>query len=360
MPTSNRPRRAAVKVFNMNSLKIYTAVSMSDTHITLKPEAGGNNIKVRIERCRKLYAEYSKKAYEQFKAAKEARAGIVESPSPDQYKWEDMVLHDGVYDNIQVGLSRVMNHEAIDAVWNISRIDPMPKSALNFFGPPGTGKTQSARCIAAQLGKKLMIVDYSAAINGIVGETGSAIADAFRKAAETDCILFFDEADSLVSKRMSSNSFNPTLAQSMNAERNTLMQELDRFEGIVIFATNLFTNFDEAMLRRFAMHVEFKRPDQAMRRKLFEKHITRHDLLEPDVNLDEVAKATKGLAGGDVLQITINAINMACQTGAPETWRLGRRHLMSQVDAVFRAKEAHSGKRKRKTPEKPLISTVED
>lgn len=372
------PTEQLVKVFNINSFKIYEAVNITDDHVHLRSETG-HVIKVRHARAERLYREYSEEAYEEAKAARAARGnqptttaprrtlsarqkksiniGVVETPDPERYNWDSMVLQDTVFRDIQIGLSRVVNREAVESVWQLSRLDPTSKSALNFYGSAGTGKTHAARCVAAQLNKPLLVVDYASMVQCLSGSTGRAVRNAFKTAEENDAVLFFDEADSMVSKRHQAGAFNPTLAQEQNTTRNILMQELDRYSGVVIFATNLFSNFDEAMLRRVAMHVEFKKPDKAMRKTLFEKHITRHDLLEPDVDFDELAEASKGLAGGDILQIAINAINTACLTGSPETWKLNRNHLMSQVMAVLRTKMMHGHVPE---PVEPNITTIED
>ena len=91
----------------------------------------------------------------------------------------------------------------METIWNISSIQPQRgRCILNFYGPPGTGKTRAALGVALQLGKPLYQVDYSAVISKYLGDTAKHIAAAFRQAKEQNAVLFFDEADSLLSRRV--------------------------------------------------------------------------------------------------------------------------------------------------------------
>ena len=95
--------------------------------------------------------------------------------------------------------------------------------------------------MALKLGQPLYQVDYSAVISKYLGDTAKHISRAFKRATHHGAALFLDEADSLLSKRV---SLDESCATSINQNRNCLMQELDRFEGVVIMTTNLFGNYD--------------------------------------------------------------------------------------------------------------------
>src|SRR6185436_15689381 len=91
-----------------------------------------------------------------------------------------------------------------------------------------------------------------------VGETPKNIARIFRDAADQEAVLFFDEADAIATRR----SIGATLPhdREMNLTVNVLLRELEAFNGIVIFATNLAANFDPAFERRIRTHVLFEIP----------------------------------------------------------------------------------------------------
>lgn len=265
--------------------------------------------------------------------------GVIVSPDPAYDKFESLILHEDAHREICVGLRSIAIRPDLERIWNFSRIMPLTgRCILNFWGDPGTGKTRVARAIAAKLGKKLYQVDYAACISKYLGDTAKHIQQAFKRAKELDAVLFFDEADSLLSKRV---DMNESCATSINQNRNVLMQELDRFNSVVIVTTNLFGNYDEALLRRISKHVEFKLPNRAMRRKLFELHLPNMDRVEAD--LDVVAKASTGLSGGDILNVCVNAIFAGSAHEDPEQWKVTDLLLLEQVEKVKNTKAAHRG-----------------
>jgi hypothetical protein len=115
--------------------------------------------------------------------------------------------------------------------------------------------------------------------------------------------LFFDEADSLLSKRVATCE---SCSISINQNRNTLMQELDRFDGVVIVTTNLFENYDPALLRRIQCHIKFRLPNASMRREMFDLHRVNPARVAADYAV--LAEQSRGLSGGDILNVCINAI----------------------------------------------------
>jgi SpoVK/Ycf46/Vps4 family AAA+-type ATPase len=101
------------------------------------------------------------------------------------------------------GLLALETRADLERVWNLSSIQPQQgRCILNFYGPPGTGKTRAALGIALRLGKPLYQVDYSAVISKYLGDTAKHIKAVFQAAREQDAVLFFDEADSLLSRRV--------------------------------------------------------------------------------------------------------------------------------------------------------------
>ena len=150
-------------------------------------------------------------------------------------------------------------------------------------------------------------------------------------------MLFFDEADSLCLKRVDAGE---SCSTSINQNRNVLMQCLDGFDGVVIMTTNLFRNYDEAMLRRVAKHIEFKLPNRAMRKAILELHLPTLSRVEAD--LSGVAKASKGLSGGDLKNVCLNAIYSGSEHADSSQWKITQAILISEVRNVKAAKITHS------------------
>jgi SpoVK/Ycf46/Vps4 family AAA+-type ATPase len=211
---------------------------------------------------------------------------------------------------------------------------------LNFYGPPGTGKTRAALGIALKLGKPLYQVDYSAVISKYLGDTAKHIKAAFAAARDHDAVLFFDEADSLLSKRVSTGE---SCSTSINQNRNCLMQELDRFDGVVIVTTNLFKNYDPALLRRIQRHIKFRVPDATMRRELFALHLPNPDRVTADYAV--LAELSRGLSGGDILNVCVNAIHAGSVDTNPERWMVTQEMLEREIAKVKKAKVEHSGEK---------------
>jgi ATP-dependent 26S proteasome regulatory subunit len=214
---------------------------------------------------------------------------------------------------------------------------------VNFYGPPGTGKTRAALGIARRLGKPLYQVDYSAIVSKYLGDTAKHIALAFKQATEADAVLFFDEADSLLSRRV---AIGESCSTSINQNRNCLMQELDRFGGVVVMTTNLFGNYDEAILRRIARHIEFALPNVEMRERLFRAHLPNAELVPSD--LRQAAIKARGFSGGDILNACLNAMLAASADPIPDNWQLSEAALLAEIAKIQSGKAAHSGTAERR------------
>jgi SpoVK/Ycf46/Vps4 family AAA+-type ATPase len=264
--------------------------------------------------------------------------GVLVQPEP-HHALERLILHEEVRTDILGGLRSISHREQLERAWQISRIQPQNgRCILNFYGPAGTGKTRAALGVALHLGKPLYQVDYSAVISKYLGDTAKHIAAAFKQAKELGAVLFFDEADSLLSRRVNSGE---SCSTSINQNRNVLMQELDRFDGVVIVTTNLFKNYDPALLRRIQRHIRFRLPDAAMRRELFAMHLPNLDRVQAD--LAAVAIEAKGLSGGDILNVCVNAIYAGSTADDPARWKVSATMLMREVARVRRAKADHAG-----------------
>jgi SpoVK/Ycf46/Vps4 family AAA+-type ATPase len=276
--------------------------------------------------------------------------GLLVRPEP-HHDLDGLVLHDSVRTDILAGLRAIEMRHELERVWQISRIQPQQgRCILNFYGAPGTGKTRAALGVALRLGKPLYQVDYATIISKYLGDTAKHIRLAFAQARANDAVLFFDEADSLLSKRVATGE---SCSTSINQNRNTLMQELDRFDGVVIVTTNLFKNYDPALLRRIQRHIPFKLPDEAMRRELFALHLPNHSRIE--ANFEVLAGLSRGLSGGDILNIALNAVHAGSADADPAKWKVTQAMLEREIEKLRVAKAEHSGKAKR---EKRVIGFI--
>lgn len=109
-------------------------------------------------------------------------------------------------------------------------------------------------------------MDYSSVISKYLGDTAKHLSRAFERATHHGAA----PSDSLLFKLF---IITESRAASINQNRNCLMQELDRFEGVVVMTTNLFGNYDVALLRRVQRHIQFRLPNLFMRRERFALHI---------------------------------------------------------------------------------------
>lgn len=142
-----------------------------------------------------------------------------------------------------------------------------------LHGAPGTGKTEVVKQLAKETGRELMKVEISNSKSMWFGESEKIIKQIFTnyKSFAKDCdrtpILLFNEADAIISKRRELSNSN--VVQTENAIQNILLEELESFEGILIATTNLAKNLDSAFERRFLFKIQFKKPDIAIRARIW-------------------------------------------------------------------------------------------
>ena len=176
---------------------------------------------------------------------------------------------------------------------------------FNFFGEPGTGKSMAAEAVGKYLGKKIYSINYAELESKYVGQTPKNIKKAFEKASEDDAVLVFEEADSFLGKRLT--DISQSADYGVNITRSVMLLELEKFEGVVIFTTNLLNNYDEAFKRRILASVEFKMPDEAGRKAIFDIHMPKKMPLEEGVNSEVLAKEFTDVSGADIKDIIFMA-----------------------------------------------------
>lgn len=219
-------------------------------------------------------------------------------------KFEDVYATEKTLNAIKNTITILKYKNKIFKEWKLENSQESRAIVLNFFGKPGTGKTMMAEAIGNYLGKKIMKVNYSELESKYVGDTPKNITNVFDKASKNDAILIFDEADSFLGKRLT--NINQSSDYGVNITRSVMLMELEKFDGIVIFTTNLIKNYDPAFKRRILTSIEFMLPDYDGRIFLWKK-ITQFLPLAEDVNLHELAKRYDGVSGADIKDIVIYA-----------------------------------------------------
>ena len=178
-----------------------------------------------------------------------------------------------------------------------------------FSGASGTGKTMAAEVIASELNLDLYKIDLSMVVSKYIGETEKNLNRIFKEAEQSNAILFFDEADALFGKRSEVRDSHDRYA---NIEISYLLQKMEENEGIVIMATNLSQNIDDAFLRRMHFTVEFPFPEEEYRYKIWQSLFPKEAPLSEDIDFEFLAKRFK-LAGGNIKNIIVNAAFFAAE-----------------------------------------------
>jgi len=180
-----------------------------------------------------------------------------------------------------------------------------------FYGPSGTGKTFAACLIGKESGKEVYRVDLSMVVSKYIGETEKNLELLFARAESKKWILFFDEADALFGKRTNVRDAHDKYA---NQEVSYLLQRIEDYDGLVILATNMKNNIDEAFIRRFNAILKFSAPEMEDRKKIWEKTFptkviykekfpgTEETALTKPFSIPEVVKPYE-LSGGNIVNI---------------------------------------------------------
>jgi hypothetical protein len=137
-----------------------------------------------------------------------------------------------------------------------------------FYGPPGTGKTFTAQILGNELKKDVFKIDLSMIVSKYIGETEKNLELLFSRAEDKGWILFFDEADALFGKRTNVRDAHDKYA---NQEVSYLLQRIEDYNGLIILATNMKNNIDDAFIRRFNSILKFPFPEAAQRAVIWKK-----------------------------------------------------------------------------------------
>lgn len=213
-------------------------------------------------------------------------------------RWVDLVLAPDVLEDVEHIRAWLRHESTILDKWGLGKsIKPGYRSL--FYGPPGTGKTLTAGLIGESAGLDVYRIDLSMVVSKYIGETEKNLENVFGQAQNKRWILFFDEADALFGKRTQTSSAHDRYA---NQEISYLLQRVEDFPGVVILATNLKANIDEAFARRFQSLVYFPMPDSEERLRLWDVALAGRSRLDDDVDLQSLADAFE-LSGGAITNV---------------------------------------------------------
>ncbi|HEY0777070.1 MAG TPA: ATP-binding protein [Gemmatirosa sp.] len=251
--------------------------------------------------------------------------------------FDDVILPPATRGTLDVALSQVRSHALIFERWGLGERHATGLGlAFNFAGPPGTGKTICAEAIAHALGQRLLLVNYAEVESMWAGETAKNVAAVFREAETQHAVLFFDEADAIAARRSAAGGAQAGYQREANAVVNVLLHELEAFNGVVIFATNLAANFDPAFERRIRTHVLFEMPGPAERARIWQVQIhPQRTPLADDV--DFIALADRYPAsGGDIKNAVLKAAAAAAaEPGADVGKQIHQRHFAAAMEEVI-------------------------
>lgn len=212
--------------------------------------------------------------------------------------WQDLIVSKSTARSLQEIRDWVTHGQTVlEALELGKRLNPGYKSL--FFGPPGTGKSMAAALLGKSTGKQVSKIDLSMTVSKYIGETEKNLAKVFDQAQQHDWILFFDEADSLFGQRTQVSSANDRYG---NQEIGYLLQRIEDFPGVVILASNLKDNIDDAFTRRFQSMIEFKIPGVEERHQLWKQSFAEKLPLDTKADLWHIAEHYE-ISGGLMMNV---------------------------------------------------------
>lgn len=233
--------------------------------------------------------------------------------------WDDLVLPPVTENEIRDAMMWLAHGEELCAADN--RINP--SFPCLFYGPPGTGKTLTATLIGQHYNRPVFRVDLSMVVSKYIGETEKNLEKLFSRADGKNWILFFDEADALFSKRTSISDSNDKWA---NNEVAYLLQRMETYKGMTILASNLVSNIDPAMRRRFQTMIHFPAPSKAERMRIWKTALPKGFSYDEKVDLG--ALCVQELTGANIATV----LKMAClQALALEQRTLSQNILLRSI-----------------------------
>lgn len=235
-----------------------------------------------------------------------------------RFGWDDIILPEDEIAALHEIVSMVRDRTLVLETWGLGRKLVSSKGVSSLFaGEPGTGKTLAAQVIAKELGMDLYKIDLSTVVSKYIGETEKNLELIFTQARNSNAILFFDEADAIFGKRSEVKDAHDRYA---NIEVGYLLQRMESYDGIVILATNLHANMDEAFTRRLQFVVDFPFPDQSQREAIWKVLFPAEAPCAEQIDFHYFAEHFR-LAGGNIRNVIVYAAFLAASEHKPISHR---------------------------------------
>lgn len=229
-------------------------------------------------------------------------------PLTTEKAWDDLILSVKTHNQLRELQAWLQYGEALLQAEGTKHFKPGYRCL--FYGPPGTGKTLTASLLGKLSQQTVYRIDLSQLVSKYIGETEKNLERLFSLSERNHWILFFDEADALFGKRTQVSSSNDRYA---NQETAYLLQRIEDCPNVVILASNLKDNFDDAFMRRFQSCIYFPLPGCDERLKLWQQGLIGRQLFQaPDFDLQELAQRFE-LSGGTISNVLRYASLMALQ-----------------------------------------------
>jgi hypothetical protein len=212
--------------------------------------------------------------------------------------WDSLILPYGTLEQLEEIKHWIYHGQRLLEEWEMNK-KLRPGFTSLFHGAPGTGKTFSACLLGKYCDCDVYKIDLSLIISKYIGETEKNLAKIFDLAEHKRWILFFDEADALFGKRTTVDTSHDRYA---NQEISFLLQRIESFSGVVILASNLKRNIDEAFMRRFDSMIHFPVPKPAERLRIWKNAFSPKAVLESDISLERMANKYE-VAGGTIMNV---------------------------------------------------------
>lgn len=246
---------------------------------------------------------------------------------------DNLILPKDSKDEIMAVIRQQKNNNKLFKDWGLDETIEYGKGmTFLFHGPPGTGKTWGAKCIAKVVGKEILSIGQAEIQSSEPGAASRNIQGAFKSAKETGNVLLLDECDSLICAR-------GDVGMILAGEINTLLTEIEKFEGILVLATNRIEHLDEALERRISLILEFKEPNYEQREGIWGRIIPKKLPLHKSVNIKKLSEFN--LTGGQIKNVLLGAARLAA---SEEADKVGLIHFESAIERVRKSKSLMGSK----------------
>ena len=252
------------------------------------------------------------------------------------WSMSEVVLRDSVRDSIEDAIAFCKNRKKIIEEWHFDRfLKGNGTICINLYGEPGTGKTIAANAMVNAIGLKAVEVSLAEILGNLQGQTEQNLTALFEFAQENECIIIFNDADSMLSQR----SVGTANSESTNISKDHLLNLLDSMSVIIIFTTNFMRNYDEAFKSRMLFNIGIPLPNDEERIALWKFHMDKN--MPKKVTYEELSNLSEGLSGRNIRQITM---------------AMGIRLTIGKIDAIDSETVASEGE-KIKAAVKNVVST---